>query len=202
MPLQIRLFLSFVLIKYLCSMTVLSLAALLVPANAADAPEPTACGIVTGADAQKFVGGPLDVKESAKAPTAEGASSYTSTCSYLARGGNFQEMLVAPRGLDITLHFLDTAAESAKLYDNSLEQYRLRINSPNLPYTNATITPIGFGDKAFLLEAVADAKTGYRSSLIVFYKGRVAGSVAAWNKPASSVETTQTVLRHILGKLP
>jgi hypothetical protein len=38
--------------------------------------------------------------------------------------------------------------------------------------------------------------------LIVFYKGRVAGSVAAWNKPASSVETTQTVLRHILGKLP
>jgi hypothetical protein len=190
------------MIKSLCWMTVLSLAVFLVPANAADAPELTACGIVTGADAQKFVGGPLDVKESAKVPTAEGAASYTSTCSYLARGGNFKEMLMAPRGLDITLHFLDTAEASSLLYDNSLEQYRLRINSPDLPFTNATITPIGFGDKAFLLEAVADTKTGYRSSLIVFYKGRVAGSVAAWNKPASSVETTQTVLKYILGKLP
>ena len=190
------------MIKSLRWMTVLSLAVFLVPANAADAPELTACGIVSGADAQKFVGGPLDVKESAKVPTAEGAASYTSTCSYLARGGNFQEMLMASRGLDITLHFLDTAEASSQLYDNSLDQYRTRINSPDLPFTNATITPIGFGNKAFLLEAVADAKTGYRSSLIVFYKGRVAGSVAAWNKPAPSVETTQTVLKYILGKLP
>jgi hypothetical protein len=190
------------MIKFLCLIVLLSWSVFLAPVIAANAPEPTACGIVTGADAQKFVGGPLEVKESAKVPTAEGASSYTSTCSYLAKGGNFQEMLVAPRGLDITLHFLDTAAESAKLYDNSLEQYSLRINSPNLPYTNATITPIGFADKAFLLEAVADAKTGYRSSLIVFYKGRIAGSVAAWNKPGSSVETTQIVLKYILGKLP
>ena len=184
-------------------MTFLHLAVFLVSAQAADAPELTACGMVTEADAQKFVGGPLEVKESAKVPTAEGASSYTSTCSYLAKGGNFQEMLLAARGLDITLHFLDTADASVKVYDNSLNQYRLRINSPNLPYTNATITPIGgFGDNAFLLEAVADTKTSYKSSLIVFYKGRVAGSVAAWNKPAPSFETTQTVVKYILGKLP
>lgn len=110
---------------------------------------------------------------------------------------------MASRGLDITLHFLDTPEATAQLYENSYEQYRLRINSPDLPYANAAVTPIdGFGDKAFLLEAVADRKTGYRSALIVFYKGRVAGSVAAWNKPVSSAETTKKVLQYILSKLP
>ena len=191
------------MIKILCLIIVFSLVVFPAPAIAANAPEMTACSIVTGAEAQTFIGSPLDVKESAKVPTAEGASSYTSVCSYLGRGENFQEMLTASRVLDITLHFLDTADATAQIFENSFEQYRQRINSPDLPFTNATITPInGFGEKAFLLEAVTDTKTGYRSALIVFYKGRVAGSVAAWDKPKSSVETTKTVLKHILGKLP
>jgi hypothetical protein len=170
---------------------------------ATNAAEPTACGIVTGADAQTFIGGPLDVKESAKVPTAAGVTSYRSICSYLGRGENFQDMLTASRGLDITLHFQDTADETAQIFETSFQRYRQRVNSPDLPFTNATITPIdGFGEKAFLLEAVTDTKTSYRSALIVFYKGRVAGSVAAWNKPRSSVETTKTVLKYILSKLP
>jgi hypothetical protein len=190
-------------IKNLCLIVVLVFGAPLVPAIAENATELTACGIVTGADAQRFIGGPLDVKESAKVPTAEGASSYTSTCSYLGRGGNFQEMLTAVRGLDVTLHFMDTPEATAQLYENSYDQYRVRITAPDLPYANPTITPIlGLAEKAFLLEAVADTKTGYRSALIVFYKGRVAGSVAAWNKPRSSVETTKEVLKYILSKLP
>ena len=189
--------------KYLCLILVLGFCVFPATAPGATAPEMTACGIVTGTDAQKFVGGPLDVKESAKVPVSDGTNSYTSVCSYLARGENFQDMLKAARGLDITLHFLDTPEATAQLYENSYEQYRLKINSPNLPYANPTITPInGFGNKAFLLAAVADTKTGYRSALIVFYKGKVAGSVAAWNKPASSEETTKKVLQHILSKLP
>lgn len=191
------------MVKLFCLILVFSSGVFLVPAIAANAPESTACGIVTGADAQKFIGGPLDVKESAKVPAPDGASSYKSICTYLGRGENFQNMLTAPRGLDVTLHFLDTANATAQMYENSFEQYRLRLNSPDLPFTNATITPInGFGEKAFLIEAVTDTKTGYKSALIVFYKGRIAGSVAAWNKPHSSVETTQIVLKYILGKLP
>jgi hypothetical protein len=61
---------------------------------------------------------------------------------------------------------------------------------------------VGFGDKAFVLEAVTDKKTGYKSVLIVFYKGRVGGSIAAWKKPDSALETTKTVLKFILSKLP
>src|ERR1044072_6822656 len=68
-------------------MVAFSLVFFVVSASAASAPEITACTIVSGADAQTFIGGPLDVKESAKVPVADNPSSYTSTCSYLGRVG-------------------------------------------------------------------------------------------------------------------
>ena len=191
------------MIKISFAPVALSLIFFVVSAPAANAPEATACAIVTGADAQTFIGGPLDVKESAKVPFADNQSSYTSTCSYLGRGESFQEMLAASRGLDLTLYFLDTPETTAQLYESSYEQYRLRLTAPNAPYTDAVIVPVdGFGERAFLVEAVADKKSGYRSALIVFYKGKVAGSIAAWNRPIASVETTKKVLQYILSKLP
>ena len=191
------------MIKISFALVALSLVVFVVSAPAANAPEVTACGIVTGADAQTFIGGPLDVKESAKVPFADNPNSYTSTCSYLGRGESFEEMLAASRGLDLTLYFLDTPETTAQLYESSYEQYRLRLTAPNAPYTDAVIVPVdGFGERAFLVEAVADKKSGYRSALIVFYKGKVAGSIAAWNRPIASVETTKKVLQHILSKLP
>jgi len=190
-------------IKISFALVALSLVVFVVSAPAANAPEVTACGIVTDADAQTFIGGPLDVKESAKVPFADNPNSYTSTCSYLGRGESFEEMLAASRGLDLTLYFLDTPETTAQLYESSYEQYRLRLTAPNAPYTDAVIVPVdGFGERAFLVEAVADKKSGYRSALIVFYKGKVAGSIAAWNRPISSVETTKKVLQYILSKLP
>ena len=191
------------MIKICFALVALSLVVFVVSAPAANAPEVTACGIVTGADAQTFIGGPLDVKESAKVPFADNPNSYTSTCSYLGRGESFEEMLAASRGLDLTLYFLDTPETTAQLYESSYEQYRLRLTAPNAPYTDAVIVPVdGFGERAFLVEAVADKKSGYRSALIVFYKGKVAGSIAAWNRPIASVETTKKVLQYILSKLP
>jgi hypothetical protein len=170
---------------------------------AANAPEPTACAIVTAADAQKLVGGPLDVNEFAKIPTANGPGTYDSICTYIAKGGSFENAVAASRLLDVTLHFLNSADEMKSIYEGSIDQYRQMAQAPDAPFKNATITPIaGFGDKAFVLEAVTDPKTGYKSALIVFYKGKVGGSVSAWKKPDSSLETTKTVLRHILSKLP
>ena len=170
---------------------------------AANAPEPTACGIVTAADAQRLVGGPLEVKEFAKIPTANGPGTYDSICTFIAKGGNFENAVTASRLLDVTLHFLHSADEMKKIYEGSMEQYRQMAKAPDAPFKNATIMPLeGFGDKAFVLEAVTDPKTGYKSALIVFYKGKVGGSVGAWKKPDSSLETTKTVVRHILTKLP
>jgi hypothetical protein len=170
---------------------------------AANAPEPTACSIVTAADAQRLVGGPLQVKEFAKIPTANGPGTYDSICTYIAKGGNFENAVTASRLLDVTLHFLHSADEMKKIYDGSMEQYRQMAKAPDAPFKNAMIMPIeGFGDKAFALEAITDPKTGYKSALIVFYKGKVGGSVGAWKKPDSSLETTKAVVRHILTKLP
>src|SRR5262245_38062849 len=170
---------------------------------AASAPEPTACSIVTAADAQRLVGGPLDVKEFARIPTGNGPGTYDSICTYIAKGSNFENSITAPRLLDLTLHFLQSADEMKSIYEASIEQYRQMATAPDAPFKGATITPIsGFGDQAFVLEAVTDPKTGYKSALIVFYKGKVGGSVGAWKKPESSLETTKTVLRHILSRLP
>jgi hypothetical protein len=171
--------------------------------STANTPEPTACGIVTAADAQKLVGGPLDVKEFAKVPTANGPGTYDSICTYIAKGGDPENPVTASRLLDLTLHFLNSAEEMKNVYEGSIEQYKQMATAPDAPFKNATITPLsGFGDRAFVLEAVTDAKTGYKSALIVFYKGRVGGAVGAWKKPDSSLETTKTVLRYILSKLP
>ena len=129
---------------------------------------------------EELVGGPLEVKEFAKIPTANGPGTYDSICTYVAKGGNFENAVTAPRVLDLTLHFLHSADETKKIYEGSIEQYRQMAKAPDAPFKNATITPIdGFGDKAFALEAVTDPKTGYKSALIVFYKGRVGGSVGA-----------------------
>lgn len=182
---------------------VASLLGIALVAHAANSSEPTACGIITAADAQKLVGGPLDMKEFSKIPTTNGPGTYDSICTYIAKGVNFENAVTAPRSLDVTLHFLHSAEEMKNIYENSMEQYRQMAKAPDAPFRNATITPIdGFGDKAFVLEAVTDPKTGYKSALIVFYKGRVGGSVGAWKKPDSSLATTKESLKHILSKLP
>jgi hypothetical protein len=184
-------------------LSVTGILVLALSALAANAPEPTACAVVTAADAQKLVGGPLEVKEFAKIQAANGPGTYDSICTYIAKGGNFENAVTAPRLLDLTLHFLNSVDEMKKIYEGSIEQYRQMATAPDAPFKGATITPIsGFGDKAFVLEAVTDPKTGYKSALIVFYKGKIGGSVGAWKKPESSLETTKLVVKHILGKLP
>ena len=174
-----------------------------VSAMAANAPELTACGIASAADAQRLVGGQLDVQEFAKIPGANGAGTYDSVCTYIAKGGSFQDPVGASRFLDVTLHFLNSADDMKAVYEGSLEQYRQMAKAPDAPFKNALITPLtGFGDKAFVVEAVTDPKTNYKSALIVFYKGKTGGAVSAWKKPESSLETTKAVLRHILSRLP
>ena len=172
-------------------------------ANSAQGTDPTACGIVTAADAEKLVGGPLDVKEVATTPTTNGPGTYNSICTYIAKGGDVANAFTASQLLDLTLHFLHSSEAMAMIYENSIAQYLQAAQSPDAPFKNATITPLqGFGDKAFAFEAVTDPKTGYKSVLIVFYKGKIGGSIAAWKKPDASLETTKTVLKHILSKLP
>lgn len=163
----------------------------------------TACGVVNGDNAQKFVGGPLDVKETASAPISNAPGAYSSVCTYVARGTGVEKALTAPRLLDLTLHFLDSPDSMSIIFANSVIEYNQLAISPEAPFKNATVTPLtGFGDKAFVFEAITDPQSGYKSALIVFYKGRVGGSIAAWKKPEPALETSKMVLQFILSRLP
>ena len=165
--------------------------------------QPTACGIITNQDAQKFVGGPLDVKEQAAVPVNNAPGAYSSVCTYVARGVDVEKALTSPRLLDLTLHFLDTAESMAVIYENSVITYTQLANTPDPRFKNPSINFLGgFGDKAFVFEAITDPQGDYKSALIVFYKGRIGGSIAAWKKPEPALETSKAVLKHILSRLP
>lgn len=163
----------------------------------------TACGIVGGDAAQNFVGGPLDVKEQARVPIDNAPDAYNSICTYIARGLTLDKALTAPKLLDLTLHFLDSAEAMAKAYENSVIGYSQRVSTPDPRFKNPTVNFLpGFGDKAFVFEAVTDPQTGYKSALIIFYKGRIGGSIAAWRQPEPAIETGKAVLKYILSRLP
>jgi hypothetical protein len=163
----------------------------------------TACRVVTEADANRFIGGPFEVYELPEVKTEAGPGTYNSVCSYFTKDANYDNMLAAQRVLDLTLHILDTSEATAALFDQTLVQYQKAMSAPDTPYKNATFTPVtGLGTRAFLLEAVTDSRTGYRSALLVFYKGRIAGSVAAWKKPEPPVELTKAVGKFVIDRLP
>lgn len=165
--------------------------------------ETTACGVVTSDDAQKFVGGPLDVKEQPRVPVGNAPGAYTSVCTYVARGVDVDKALTSPRLLDITLHFLDSPEAMATIYENSVITYTQLTNTPDPRFKNPSINYLsGFGDKAFVFEAVTDPEGTYKSALIVFYKGSIGGSIAAWKKPEPALETSKAVLKLILSRLP
>ena len=165
--------------------------------------QPTACGMITREDAQKFIGGPLDVKEQAIVPINNAPGAYNSICTYIAPGMDVEKALTSPRLLDVTLHFLDTPETMAVIYENSVITYTQLANTPDPRFKNPSINYLaGFGDKAFVFEAITDPQSDYKSALIVFYKGRIGGSIAAWKKPEPALETSKAVLKHILSRLP
>ena len=111
--------------------------------------------------------------------------------------------LTAPRLLDLTLHFLDSRETMATIYENSVITYTQFTNTPDPRFKNPSINYLGgFGDKAFVFEAITDPQSDFKSALIVFYKGRIGGSIAAWKKPEPALETSKAVLKHILSRLP
>ena len=178
----------FVIVVFMCGITA--------TAVAAQNRDLAACSVVTATEAVALVGGPLDRREFAKTPTANGPGTHDSICTYIAKGGNFENAVSASRLLDLTLHFLQSSKAAKDLFDSSIEQYRQMAKVPDAPFKNAKVTPIdGFGDRAFVLEAVTDQKTKYKSALIVFVKGKVGGAVGAWNSTRGEARRDGILLR-------
>jgi hypothetical protein len=181
---------------------VLAWMALASPA-AAQTPDINACGIITLEDAEALVGGPLQVIERPKIKSANGEDAYDSICTYIPAGARIDAGPSVDRTLDLTLHVVSSPQEAGDLLTRSFIRYRRLVASRNFPYPDSSVALIeDFGQGAFVMEAVTDTKTGYKSALIAFAKGRIGGTIGAWNKPNSSLETSKAALRHILNKLP
>ena len=60
----------------------------------------------------------------------------------------------------------------------------------------------GFAASAFYVEIQTDAKSDFKSAIIMFVKDTVGGAISAWKKPESSLELSKAVLQHVLAKLP
>jgi hypothetical protein len=163
----------------------------------------TACGVITMEDAEALVGGPLQAVERIKVKTANGDDTYDSICTYIPAGARIDAGPSVDRTLDLTLHVLSSPQEAGDLLTRSFIRYRRLVASRNFPYPDSSVALIeGFGQGAFAMEAVTDTKTGYKSALIAFAKGRIGGTIGAWNKPNSSLETSKAALRQILDRLP
>lgn len=187
--------------RALMMMALLSLA-FVAPANAQDS-DVTACGVVSQEEAENFIGGPLQVIDREKIKTSNGEDTYDSICTYLPTNTKIDAGPSVERTLDVTLHVLSSAQEAQDLLIRAMIRYRQLIRSRIFPYPDATVTLVeDLGKGTFVMEAVTGGKTGYKTALIAFAKGRVGGTISAWNKPNSSRETTEAVLRHILSNLP
>ncbi|HWH77957.1 MAG TPA: hypothetical protein VNT76_11320 [Candidatus Binatus sp.] len=171
--------------------------------TAASAQEQTACAIVTASEAESFIGGPLTVSKIDKKIMINAPWSHDSLCTYVAQGEDVDSPAGAARFLDLSLRFFDSAEIAQKIHESMIQQFRKLAAEPDAPYKFITMAPLeGFDGKAFLLEVIADPISDYKSAQVLFYKDKVGGSIAAWKKPESSLETTKSVLKHILSKLP
>lgn len=172
-------------------------------AKAAEPVDIAACAILTAADAEKFIGAPLDITKIDKKIMINAPWSHDSLCTYMPQGVKTDDPKEIARFLDVSLRFFPTAEAAQALHRATLEQFRKMAGSPEAPFKIIAINPVdGLSASAFYVELQADPKSDYKSAMIMFVKNTVGGAVSAWKKPESSLELSKAVLQQVLTKLP
>jgi hypothetical protein len=172
-------------------------------ARAAEPVDIAACTTVTAADAEKFIGAPLDVTKIDKKIMINAPWTHDSLCTYLPQGVKSDDPTEIARFLDVNLRFFPTAEAAQAIHQATMDQFRKMAGSSDAPFKIIAMNPIdGLGASAFYVELQADPKSEYKSAMIMFVKNTVGGAVSAWKKPESSLELSKAVLQHVLMKLP
>lgn len=184
----------------------LSIAATLIVGGSARAAQPldiAACATVTMTDAEKFIGAPLDVAKIDKKIMINAPWSHDSLCTYMPQGVKTDDPSEIARFLDVSLRFFPTAEAAQAIHQATLEQFRKMAGSPAAPFKISAINPVeGLAANAFYVEIQTDAKSDFKTAMIMFVKDTVGGAVSAWKKPQSSLELSKAVLQQVLTKLP
>ena len=171
--------------------------------RAAEPVDLAACATVSQADAEKFIGAPLDVTRIDKKIMVNAPWTHDSLCTYLPQGLKTDDPTKIARFLDVSLRFFPTADAAQAIHQATMDQFRKMADSPDAPFKITAIKPIdGLGASAFYVELQADPKAEYKSVMIMFVKETVGGAISAWKKPESSLELSKAVLQHVLMKLP
>ena len=184
----------------------LSIIAALITGASTQAAEPVdiaACATVALADAEKFIGAPLDVTKIDKKIMINAPWSHDSLCTYMPQGVKTDDPTEIPRFLDVSLRFFSTPEAAQAIHQATIEQFRKLAASPEVPFKITAMSPIdGLAAKAFYIEMQTDPNSDFKTAMIMFVKDTVGGAVSAWKKPQSSLELSTTVLQHVLMKLP
>lgn len=171
--------------------------------SAAEPVDIAACATVSAADAEKFIGAPLDVTKIDKKIMVNAPWSHDSLCTYLPQGVKTDDPTKIARFLDVNLRFFPTVEAAQAIHQATMDQFRKMADSPDTPFKISAIKPIdGLGASAFYVELQADPNSEYKSAMIMFVKNTVGGAISAWKKPESSLELSKAVLQHVLMKLP
>lgn len=171
-------------------------------ANAAEPLDIAACVTVTAADAEKFIGAPLDVTKIDKKIMLNAPWTHDSLCTYMPQGLKSDDPTEIPRFLDVSLRFFSTIEAAQAMHQATLEQFRKLAGSPDAPLKIIAIQPLDDFASAFSVEIQTDAKSEFKSAMIMFVKDTVGGAISAWKKPESSLVLSKAVLQHVLAKLP
>ncbi|HSQ13837.1 MAG TPA: hypothetical protein VLM90_12495, partial [Candidatus Deferrimicrobium sp.] len=126
--------------KILLLTVILQTAAL--PASAAEPFNIAACATVTAADAEKFIGAPLDVNKIDKKIMLNAPWTHDSLCTYLPQGVKSDDPTEIARFLDVSLRFFPTAETAQSIHQATLEQFRKMAGSPDAPFKILAITPL------------------------------------------------------------
>jgi len=173
------------------------------PASGAEPIDIAACATITAADAEKFIGAPLDVTKIDKKIMLNAPWTHDSLCTYMPQGVKTDDPTEIARFLDVSLRFFPTAEAAQTIHRTTLEQFRKMAGSPETPFKIIAMNPIeGLTASAFYVEMQTDEKSDFKSAMIMFVKDTVGGAVSAWKKPESSLELSKAVLQHVLAKLP
>ena len=171
--------------------------------SAAEISDLAACTAVTRADADKFIGAPLDVTKVDKKIMINAPWSHDSLCTYMPQGLNTDDPTKIARFLDVSLRFFPTVEAAQAIHQATLDQFHKMAASPDAPFKITAINPIeGITAQAFYVELQADPGSEYKSVMIMFVKDTIGGAISAWKKPESSLELSKAVLQHVLLKLP
>lgn len=150
-----------------------------------------------------MIGAPLDVTRIDKKIMINAPWSHDSLCTYTPQGVKSDDPAEIARFIDVSLRFFAAAADALAIHRATFEQFREIAKSAQAPFKITAMGVIdGLGAEAFYVEMQADAKSDFKTAVIMFVKDTVGGAVSAWKKPDASLALSKSVLQRVLTKLP